>query len=195
MTILRTLLLSTLAAAALFAQPQTVTCDDGRVMAISPFNPNPCPVNAPPVEEQVEVQAEAMPDAFLAVYGPPPAPTGNSLKDRVARVKYEQDMKYFAGLVEAPGGFEKVASFYDRWGLGAPVFYQGRYGTYCRWPNAPFLPMQANMFAAVNGAGVVLASWQAKVILEGHVLSDVHSFVPPWVRKINEERLQALRDK
>lgn len=193
--IVRAILLTTLAAGAVFAQPQTVTCDDGRVMAISPFNRNPCPVNAPPVNEQVETQAEAMPDAFLMVYGPPPSPTGNSLKDRVARVKYEQDMKHFDGLVEAPDGFQKVADFYSRWGFGAPMFYRGRYGTYCRWPNAPFMPMQANMFTAVHGAGVVVASWQAKVILEGHVLNDLHAFVPPWVKKLNDERLQALREE
>jgi hypothetical protein len=131
-----------------------------------------------------------MPDGFLLAFGPPPAPTGQSLHDRVARVQYEQDMRYFQGLVDPPEGFEQVAAFYERWGFGEPVFYQGRYGAYCRWPNAPFEPMQATLFAAVHAAGVVVASWQARVILEGNVVNDVHAFVPPWVRRLNAERLQ-----
>ena len=187
--LLRALAIMALAAPAALPQPRTVTCPDGRVMAISPFNPSPCPVNAPPVRTQVETQASTMPDGFLMAFGPPPAPTGNSLRDRVARVRYEQDMRYFQGLVEPPPGFGEVASFYERWGFGEPVFYRGRYGAYCRWPNAPFRPMQATLFAAVHAAGVVVASWQARTVLEGNTLSDIHAFVPPWVRKLNAERL------
>ncbi len=179
------------------AQPVTETCSDGRVMAVSPFNPNPCEtferVENAGVDEQVNTVAASMPDGFLAVYGPPPSRTGQSLADRVARVKYEQDMRYFGGVLAEPVGFDEVADFYERWGFGRPSFYKGRYGEYCRWPNAPFRPAQATMFTAVHGAGVVVASWQVKVIQEGHVLTDLHAFVPPRLRALNDERLAALR--
>ncbi|MBI1357210.1 MAG: hypothetical protein GC160_22955 [Acidobacteria bacterium] len=180
---------------AAYAQPVTQTCADGRVIAVSPFNPNPCRVGVPAVREQVEAEASSMPDGFLKAFGPPPINSGNSLMDRVARVEYEQAMEHFAGLVEEPEGFEKMASFYSRWGLGEPVFYKGRYGEYCRFPNAPYRPMQTTMFTATHGAGVAVASWQARLILEGHVLSDLHAFVPPWLQAINSERLQAANQQ
>jgi len=180
------------------AQPVTETCADGRVMAVSPFNPNPCEtferVESGTVDEQVTTIAASMPDGFLAVYGPPPSRTGQSLADRVARVKYEQDMRYFGGILAEPAGFDAVANFYERWGFGRPMFFKGRYGEYCRWPNAPFRPAQATMFTAVHGAGVVVASWQVRAILEGHVLTDLHAFVPPRLRQLNAARLAALQD-
>ena len=190
------LTLSAFFAAGLSAQPVTQTCADGRVMAVSPFNPRPCESfereRTTTVDEQVATTADKMPDGFLAVYGPPPSKTGQSLKDRTARVKYEQDMRYFGGLMTEPEGFGEVANFYERWGFGRPVFYKGRYGEYCRWPNAPFRAAQATMFTAVHGTGVVVASWQVKVIKEGHVLTDVHAFVPPRIRAMNSERLAEL---
>ena len=186
------------AAGLLSAQPVTEQCADGRVMAVSPFNPRPCETHersklADTLEEQVEVAALTAPSGFVAVFGPPPAVTGWSMADRVARVQYEQEARYFGGLVDAPEGFDQVSAFYERWGFGKPVFYKGRYGTYCRWPDAPFRPARANMFAAVHGAGVVVASWQVRVILAGHVLTDLHAFVPPRIRSLNEQRLAELR--
>ncbi len=188
-----------LSAPTIFAQPVTETCEDGRIMAVSPFNPEPCETNrraqlaqqGGTAAEQVEAAALTMPTGFLAVYGPPATSIGWSLADRVARVKYEQDMRYFGGLVDEPEGFDRVADFYQRWGLGRPVFYQGRYGQYCRWPDAPFRPARATMFTAVNGAGVVVASWQVRVIMAGNTLNDLHAFVPPSVRALNQARLAA----
>lgn len=185
-------------AAAAAAQPVTETCDDGRVMAVSPFNPRPCETHersklADTTEGQMEAAALTAPSEFVAVFGPPPAATGWSLADRVARVQYEQELRYFGGLMPEPVGFDRVAGFYESWGMGRPMFYKGRYGTYCRWPDAPYRPARANMFAAVNGAGVVVASWQVRVVLEGHVLTDLHPFVPPRIRALNDQRLAERR--
>lgn len=179
------------AAGMAFAQPVTQKCADGRVIAVSPFNPNPCGVGLPTVQEQIEAEASSMPDGFLKAFGPPPVNTGNSLKDRIARVQYEQDLRHFAGVVEPPTAFATVAPVYARWGLGEPVFYRGRYGEYARFPDAPFKPMQATIFTATHGPGVAIASWQARLILDGHIVNDVHSFVPPWLKTINSERIQA----
>ena len=186
------------AAGTLAAQPVTETCEDGRVMAVTPFNPTPCEshrraTTGATVDEQLSTAALTAPSEFIQVFGPPPTATGWSMDDRVARIKYEQDLRYFGGLVPEPVGFSNVKDFYSGWGMGRPMFYKGRYGEYCRWPDAPFAPAQANLFAAVNGAGVVVATWQVRVILKGHVLTDVHPFVPPELVSLNAERLAKLQ--
>ena len=110
---------------AVWAQPSTETCADGRVIARSPFNPNPCEAferatpggSSATVDEQVEAAAASAPNEFLLVYGPPP--TEGSFRGRIARVKSEQDLRHFRGLMPEPVGFERIADFYARWASAA----------------------------------------------------------------------------
>lgn len=173
------LLAAFLAAVPVLAQPQTVTCEDGSVWTVSPFNPDPCGNLEEPLAE------DEYPVDFLLVYGPPPTPTGSSFDDRVARVRYQSNLKHFEGLISEPAGFP--AAFYASWGMGDPVFFATRYGKYARWPDALGRPAQASIVAAVKGAGVVVASWQSRAIMDGHCQFDVHAFVPPRLVSRNTE--------
>src|SRR5690606_18757955 len=74
-------------------------CPDGSIRLVTPFNrQNPC-------SQKVKIEPEVLPDDFLLVHGPPPAPTGSSLADRRARQQYRRDLEIFEGLVDEPEGF------------------------------------------------------------------------------------------
>ena len=168
------------------AQPRVETCEDGTVLTISPFNPEPCK------NRSEKLAKPEYPDDFLLAYGPPPEPTQDSLADRVARVQYEQQFKQFRGLIAEPAGYAEVADFYAQAGLGQPVFIHTVYGDYVRWPQPDFgIPWQASIFSAVRGAGVIVPTWQSRMVVKGMCLFALHGSVPPWVRSKNADNCAA----
>lgn len=176
---MKLLLLVALVALPLAAQPQQVTCDDGSVWTISPFNPDPCR------NLETEVAAPEYPIDFLMVYGMPPEPTGDSLRDRIARAFYAQNLKNFRGFTEPPANFP--GSVYSSWGLGEPLFFATQYGKYVRFPDALGSPCQVAQTTAVLGAGVVVATCQVRAIQTGACLPTLQQFVPQSIRRRNAD--------
>lgn len=167
------------------AEPKQVTCKDGRVVTdtrggpLGPFQPDPCAL--PPDKTITDEDV-----AFMIVFGPPPQPTQNSLRDRIARAQYEQDRRVFRGLLPPPADYEKVASVYGAWNMGDPVFYANVYGQYALFPEAPFQSCRASMSTVTLGPAVVVATCQVRAIQAGFCLPMVHNFVPGWVQADNK---------
>lgn len=158
-----------------------VTCEDGTRLLATPFRPNPC-AKVQPVDP-----AKDIPDDFLLAFGLPPEPTQNSLRDRLARIEYQQALRTFRGLVDPPDGyFEKprgqptatvtIAEYYASWGLGEPVFYRDVYGSYIRWPSALYQPHRAPFSTGLLAPGVVVAQWQTEAVMAGRCVYDLQAF-------------------
>lgn len=188
------LCLLVLAAATLGAQMRTVTCPDGSVVGLTPFNQaDPCR-NATPTPE-----AE-LPDGFLLIYGPPPVFEGDSLAWRVARVNYQSALKNYRGLQDLPEDYANVASIYANYGLGAPLAFATPYATYFRWIDAPYTVPQAVQSTALKAPNVVVAQWHTDAIRKGFCVFDAHPWVPGKYLIMNrancdpEEELGSLLD-
>lgn len=162
------------------APATTQTCEDGRVIAVTPFNPNPCGLTA-------EVEETAIPDDFLVVFGGKPAATGLPVEDRLATDTYDKRYEQFVGLIPEPDAFLRVADFYSRWGLGDPTFFRDRNGDQVRWPDAPFHAAEASLSDALNDFNAVVATWQTQAVLRGGVFPELHPSVPSAVRALNQE--------
>ncbi|MBI1357209.1 MAG: hypothetical protein GC160_22950 [Acidobacteria bacterium] len=160
----------------------TVTCDYGRVVYRTPFNPNPCAVAAPAEPKEV-------PDDFLLVFGGDPPATGLALEDRLAQEVLHARFDSFVTSIAAPDSFQDGAAAYERWGLGEPVFYRDSGGERVRWPSAAFEPAEAALADAVERPDAVVAAWQTRVILRGGVLPELHPDVPANVAKLHEARV------
>jgi hypothetical protein len=198
---------------ALLGQPAAQVCEDGRVMAISPFNPNPCgsprapaagggavacedgrtvrptPFNPDPCRVAAPAAAQRIPDEFLALFGGVPRALGLEVEDRMAEEAYRARYERFVGAAPEPDGFAGVGARYFAAGLGPPGFYEDRSGTRVRWPEAPFHPAEASVAEAMGNPEAVIATWQAQAILRGGVLATVSPALPAALRAINQGRL------
>lgn len=172
MNLQKILCLLVLMASALGAQMRTVTCPDGSVVGLTPFNQmDPCRTAAPIPEAEV-------PDGFLQIYGPPPVFEGDSTSWRVARVQYASALKNYRGLVDLPQEYAQVANTYAQYGLGAPVAFATPYNTYFRWVDAPYTVPQAVSATALIAPSVVVAQWHTDAIRAGFCVWEPHSWVP-----------------
>jgi hypothetical protein len=163
-----------------------ITCRDGRVVTenrTSPFQPDPC---ALPLEDAVSNPSEEALE-FLMVFGPPPAPTQNSLRDRIARDKYAQDRRVFRGLVTPPDVWIGHLPALEASGLGVPVFYKNVYDEYVRFPDFPHGACEAPLEPATLSPGLVVARCQYSAVLRGACLPSLYPVIPGWISKINEE--------
>jgi hypothetical protein len=196
------------------AQAAVQVCQDGRVMAISPFNPNPCgtapapasgngaltcedgravrptPFNPDPCRVSAPAAPQRIPDEFLALFGDVPRALGLEVEDRLAEEAYRARYERFVGPAPEPEGFAGVGPRYFAAGLGPPGFYEDRSGARVRWPNAPFYPAEASVAETLANPEAVIATWQAQAILRGGVLENVSPALPATVRTINQERLE-----
>lgn len=136
----------------------------------------------PPAEEPEGVTAE-----FLSVFGPrPERQEGRTYwENKAAEIQWEQDLEHFRG-VGVPDGFtaeqiEAAADVLENWGLGRPVFYEGRYGWKARFPASSIPDFEANPFTAVEAPHLVVARFQVKLARNGEEPLTRHPFVPPQV--------------
>ncbi len=128
--------------------------------------------------------APAAPDDFVAVFGDRPVwdkqVSYQQFKDDLAQ--WEHDLKYFqqSGV---PDGFseEKIqlaGNLFEAWGLGRPMFYEGRYGWTATFPGAEIENYQAAVFTAIEAPHLVIAKYQLRQIREGISPTQQHPFVP-----------------
>lgn len=169
---------------ALPANAANVTCPDGSIWFVSPFNSDPCK------NLETSLAADEYPIDFLLIFGEPPAPSGNSLRDRIAREAYRRSYVTYQGEVAPPAEFP--FEFYSIWGLDVPYFYRTQYGDFVRWPDAfSGQPCQAFLSTARLGPAVVVASCQSRAILNNGCILRLQEFVPTRLRKLNDAQCAA----
>lgn len=126
------------------------------------------------------LESEPLPIGFEQVFGPRP---GGS----TAAAQWEQDLSYFKGT-GLPEGFDEVhleaaKAEFEAWGLGEPVFYEGRYGWQVRFPESQLPTFETTATTALLTPHIVIAEHQVRSIQEGVALVRYHPWLP--------ERLQA----
>jgi hypothetical protein len=131
-----------------------------------------------------DADAPAAPDDFVAIFGDRPVwdreTSYQQYKEDLAQ--WEHDLKYFqqAGV---PEGFseEKIqlaGDLFESWGMGRPLFYEGRYGWTATFPGAEVESYQAAVFTAIEAPHLVIAKYQLRQIREGIAPTQQHPFVP-----------------
>lgn len=140
---------------------------------------NPFTGEEPWINQSAALNAEEeaeIPEDFLAVFGEKPA-------DRTEAPIWEQNLKYFkqSGV---PEGFtqeqiDAAAPVFEAWGLGRPVFYEGRYGWKARFPEAGIKGFEAFPFASLTAPHLVIARYQVRQLQSGETPIERHPFTPP----------------
>lgn len=132
---------------------------------------------------------EVLPDGFVEVFGERPkseAFHGDVRKFQEARNRYDQDLEYFKRAGE-PEWFattdkdEMAEVTFLAWGMGAPRYYEGRYGWMGRFSGSQIKDFEAPAWTCLFGAHQLIAGYQMRLISLGIVPSRRHPFVPPHI--------------
>lgn len=125
-------------------------------------------------------QATQAPPEFVAVFGERPSGSGPA-----AQHIWDQNLEHFQG-VGVPEGFsaeqvEAAGDVFEEWGLGRPVFAEGRYGWSAHFPGSQVEGFQASPFTAIEAPHLVVARYQIRMTQDGGAPTEQHPFVPPQV--------------
>jgi len=120
------------------------------------------------------------PEGFVELFGERPH-SGNS----AARAQWEIDRGHFQGT-GVPEGFtqeqtDRAAELFESWGLGRPVFYEGRYGWKARFPDSSIPGFEANPHTAIETPHLVVAGYQVRQTQQSAPPAVRHPFVPPVI--------------
>lgn len=128
------------------------------------------------------------PPEFIALFGPRPEPNdfaglanpGSAY--RTARGRWEQDLRYFKGIGTPPWAdaqqMRATLPIYEHWGLGAPTFYQGRYGWLTRFQASTLPREDFSAFNSLELPHLTVAAYQIKLVELEQTPSVRHPFVP-----------------
>ena len=110
-------------------------------------------------------------------------PAGSS---RTAAAQWDLDLGYFKGT-GLPEGFNEsqlqaATAEFEAWGLGEPVFYEGRYGWQVRFPESQLPMYETTASTALLVPHLVIAEHQARAIQEGVTPPRYHPFLPDRLR-------------
>ena len=128
---------------------------------------------------------QVLPDGFAEIFGSRPQMRDykSSNEFYAARLTWEQDLKFFrgAGVPEHldVAEIERVGDIYEEWGMGRPLFYEGRYGWKVRFPDSHIPNFEANPEGMIRAPHVLVAQYQIRLIQKGTVPANPHPFVPP----------------
>jgi hypothetical protein len=131
--------------------------------------------------------SQDIPEDFLAAFGSRPvrAPGISAEEHRVNVMRWEQDLKYFkqTGIPEgyAAEQVERAGDLFEAWGMGRPVFYEGRYGWQATFPALGQPRFETSVFAALEVSHLVVAGYQVRQSDRGEQAAQRHPFVPPQV--------------
>jgi hypothetical protein len=149
---------------------------------VSPFTGSEpwAALNAPKNPSKAALATQEAPEGFVRVFGARPD-SGASAS------QWDQDLGHFQGT-GLPEGFnetqlEAAKTEFDAWGLGEPVFYEGRYGWQVRFPDSALPKFETTASTALLTPHLVIAEHQVRSIQEGVQLGRYHPWLP--------ERLQA----
>jgi hypothetical protein len=98
---------------------------------------------------------------------------------------WERNLEHFKGL-GVPEGFtqeqvDAAGAVFEAWGMGRPLFYEGRYGWMAKFPSVEIADFEAGPFAALEAPHLVIARYQVALAEEGSEPPQRHPFVPGWV--------------
>ena len=131
--------------------------------------------------------ANQLPDGFAEVFGEKPmGPQYKNYREyQTAKIRWEQDLKYFkqAGVPPevTPEKLEAITKTAEAWGMGAPKFYEGRYGWKVRFPDSAFPDHEVGLEGVTMGMHQSIARYQVRLVEAGIEPAQKHPFVPPWV--------------
>jgi hypothetical protein len=121
------------------------------------------------------LETEAAPTEFVRVFGPRP-------DSGAVGTQWDLDLGFFKGT-GIPEGFneaqlEAAKAEFDAWGLGEPVFYEGRYGWQVRFPDSPLPTFETTASTALLTPHLVIAEHQVRSIQEGIEPGRYHPWLP-----------------
>ena len=124
-------------------------------------------------------EKEELPAGFEAIFNKRP------IRDRVALVLWEQDLKYFKGI-GTPGGYkleELQASqvVFRFWDMGTAHHYEGRYGWMTRFPESDDPGYETPAWTAIKLPQQAVAGFQVSFLHKGGSPRQRHPFVPPML--------------
>ena len=103
------------------------------------------PFTGPEPWRQVEISPEPeIRDGFTEIFGTRPRASDFSSfrAHKAAELRWEQDLKFFqrSGIPEGydQAQVELAAGVFEKWDMGRPVFYEGRYGWMARFPDSRY---------------------------------------------------------
>ena len=155
----------------------------GEWWQVNPFNWEPWRIlDAPPPE----AEPTPLPEGFEQLFGPRPLVEDfgrNYWTHQVALIDWEQSLKYFQG-VGIPEGFdsvrlEEVTKDFREWGLGEPVFYEGRNGWRARFPDSQNPGYETKPHTLLIAPHVNIAAYQISLLKKGITPATIHPFIPP----------------
>jgi hypothetical protein len=128
---------------------------------------------------------ENLPANFLQAFGEMPVRrSAESHVEYVGRVsRWKQDLEFFQGT-GTPAGLDEsqvelASNDYEQWGMGRPVFYEGRYGWFARFPDSAIPDFEMDAASAVQSPQLAIARFQVRLLREGAEVPTVHPYVPP----------------
>ena len=144
-----------------------------------------------PWATQGGVVERELPAGFVEIFGPRPKIADFShvanpgFAWRVAVDLWEQDLRNFkrAGVPEwtTPEQVTAAEKVARAWDLGAPRFYEGRYGWMGRFPESQLRAFESSAWGVLNVTHHVVATYQWRLLEQGIVPAKRHPFVPPHV--------------
>jgi hypothetical protein len=136
---------------------------------------------------------EALPEGFADIFGP--RPTRNAFPDyfdfRLGKMEWEHDLKFFKQAGIPPGldetQLQTAKEAFVEWGLGEPVFYEGRHGWRARFPDSEVRGFEMSPTTAVQAPHIVIAKYQIRLIQQGDTPQKPHPWLPPQILSPAEE--------
>jgi hypothetical protein len=128
---------------------------------------------------------ENLPEDFLQAFGEMPLRRGGeSAVEFIGRVsRWKQDLEFFQ-RIGIPDGVDETqvelaSAAYEQWGMGRPVFYEGRYGWFARFPDSAIPEFEMDAASAVETSHLAIARFQVRLLGKGVEVPQAHPFVPP----------------
>jgi len=133
-----------------------------------------------------------LPDGFERVFGQRPRwEDFRHLKRRAlisfeaAKVQWEEELEHFKGVGIPPGYNEQQISestaVLVKWLLGAPTFYEGRFGWMGRFLESDIQDYDSSAWQIINYPHHVVSTFQITNFKRGVVPPRWHPFVPPGI--------------
>jgi len=162
---------------------------------------NPFTGPEPWKREMRKRKKEELPRGFEEVFGPRPKPSDFPKRNRfslwrTALTRWEQDLEFFkqAGVPEwaDPEQVEQVTAIFEAWGMGAPKFYEGRFGWMARFPESPIDDHEVSAWGSLNTPHLHVSNFQVRLLQDGIVPEMRHPFVPPQLWPKEEDALKEV---
>lgn len=157
----------------------------GEWWQVNPFNWQPWLILDEPA---TPVEPPPLPEGFEQLFGPRPEIEDfgrNYWTHQIALVEWEESLKYFKGI-GIPEGLDElrlaqVTEDFIEWGLGEPVFYEGRNGWRARFPDSQNPDYEPKPIPLLMAPHVNIAFYQVGMIKRGIMPATIHPFIPPTV--------------